>query len=172
MKNTNQYYQNGENLRFTMVTAEQEKELFLKAREGDQESREFLIRNHLLFCANFGRKRNRGALPEDEVISAVNEALMKAIDSFNPGYGSRFTRYLIPFLRGAIANLWKSKNIVRVPTPKDPEFSSQSRFSTFDESRSVAGIRVPLNQTNVPEHDNLGKSPRPKNIASTLITED
>ncbi len=137
MKSTahsNQYYRNNENLRFTMVTAAQEKELFLAARNGDSEAREFLIKNHLLFCANFARRRNRGQLPDDDVISAVNAALMKAIDDFDPNYGSRFTRYLVPFLRGAIANLWKSKNLVRVPTPKDPDFSSQSRFSHFDDS--------------------------------------
>jgi RNA polymerase sigma factor (sigma-70 family) len=137
MKPSNQYYRNNENLRFTMVTAEQEKQLFKDARAGDETAREFLIKNHLLFCANFGRKRNRG-LQDDEVISAVNAALMKAIDEFNPDYGSRFTRYLVPFLRGAIANLWKSKNLVRVPTPKDPEFSSQSRFSHYDDAAHEA----------------------------------
>lgn len=110
--NPSSYYRANENLRFKLTTPEEEKSLFVRAKAGDSEAREFLIRNHLLFAATYARRQNRGKLPEDEVISAVNAALMNAIDRFDPERGNRFTRYLIPFLRGALASLWKEKNTV------------------------------------------------------------
>jgi RNA polymerase sigma factor (sigma-70 family) len=109
---TDNYYRANEDLRFKLTTPEEEKKLFLAAKGGDANAREFLIKNHLLFAARFARRANRGRLPDDEVISSVNAALMNAIDRFDPSWGNRFTRYLIPFLRGALAGLWKEKNTV------------------------------------------------------------
>jgi len=113
------YYRANEDLRFKLTTPEEEKELFTKAKKGNAESREFLIRNHLLFAARFARRQNRGRLPDDEVISAANSALMNAIDRFDPERGNRFTRYLMPFLKGALAGLWKSKNTVEPSSHAD-----------------------------------------------------
>lgn len=127
MKNTSEnsnYYRANEDLRFKLTTPEEEKKLFVAAKTGDTEAREFLIKNHLLFAARFARRQNRGKLPDDEIISAVNAALMTAIDRFDPERGNRFTQYLIPFLRGALASLWKEKNIVEYPSRSEdwPDF--------------------------------------------------
>jgi RNA polymerase sigma factor (sigma-70 family) len=123
MKPSN-YYRANEDLRFKLTTIEEERELFTKAKAGDDEARTFLIRNHLLFAATYARRQNRGKLPDDEVVSAVNAALMNAIGRFDPLRGNRFTRYLVPFLRGALASLWKEKNTV--------ESNSQTgEFPTF-----------------------------------------
>lgn len=117
MKQDTNYYQNGEDLTFKMISHEAERELFRKAKKGDVEAREFLIRNHLLFVARYGTKKAKGMLRNDEVTSALNEALMVAIDRFDPEYKNRFTRFLLPFLHGAMARLWRSKNPVDVPPP-------------------------------------------------------
>src|SRR4029079_16809215 len=93
----------------------QERDLFIKARAGDREASDFLITNHLLFAANEGRKWSRGKLPEDEVISAANEALMQAFGRFDHTRPNRFSSFLRPFIRGAIATLWRSKNAVDTP---------------------------------------------------------
>lgn len=119
MKQDTNYYRNGENLQFKMIPHEKERELFRKAKTGDAEAREFLIRNHLLFVARYGTKKAKGMLRNDEVTSALNEALMLAIDRFDPEYKNRFTRFLIPFLNGAMVRLWRSKNPVDVPPPSE-----------------------------------------------------
>lgn len=120
------YYKKGaDELRFTPTTLEQERDLFEKARKGDQEARHFLIQNHLLFTANRARSLVQGKIPDDEVISAANEALMKAIDGFDPSHGCRFTRYLLPFIKGAIARLWKEQGVVKNTKTVD--------FHEFDE---------------------------------------
>lgn len=112
------YYRNGEDIHFKPLTHEEERALFVKAKSGDADAREFLIRNHLLFVARYGTKKSKNRLPNDEVVSAMNEALMAAIDRFDPSYANRFRRYLIPFLAGAMADLWRSKNTVDLPKPK------------------------------------------------------
>ncbi len=125
---TEKYYANGENLRFTMISAEEEKRLFRLAKNwesGEEEAikaREFLITNNLLWTAQFAKRLAKGRLPEDEVISAGNLALMTAVARFDPELGFRFRSYLGPFIRGAISSLWKSKNPVdyKHNFPKEP----------------------------------------------------
>lgn len=111
----NKYYREGTDLTYVNITHDQERDLFIKARAGDQEAADFLITNHLLFAANEGRKWSRGKLPEDEVISAANEALMTAFTRFDHTWNNRFSSFIRPFIRGAIATLWRSKNAVDTP---------------------------------------------------------
>jgi RNA polymerase sigma factor (sigma-70 family) len=54
---------------------------------------------------------------------------MNAIDRFDPARGNRFTRYLMPFLRGAIAGMWKDKNVV-TPSSHSDKFPG---FQTYKE---------------------------------------
>jgi RNA polymerase sigma factor (sigma-70 family) len=138
------YYRANENLRFKLTTPEEERELFTRAKKGDTAAREFLIHNHLLFAARFARRQNRGRLPDDEVVSAVNAALMNAIDRFDPERGNRFTRYLMPFLRGAIAGLWKSKNVVSPSSHSDkfPGFTPYREEDKEDTSQSPMPSKV------------------------------
>ncbi|NOS67028.1 MAG: sigma-70 family RNA polymerase sigma factor [Candidatus Peribacteraceae bacterium] len=121
MTDTNQYYPKDLNIRFTMLTREQETELFTQARGGDEEAREFLVRNHLLFAAREARRLTKGRLPDNDVVSAANHALMKAFERFDHTRGNRFTSYLIPFIRGEIASLWKGLSTVSIPAGKKPE---------------------------------------------------
>jgi RNA polymerase sigma factor (sigma-70 family) len=139
--NSNNYYRANENLRFKLTTPEEERNLFVAAKKGDTAAREFLIHNHLLFAARFARRQNRGRLPDDEVISAVNAALMNAIDRFDPERGNRFTRYLMPFLRGAIAGLWKSKNTV-TPSSHSDKFPGFTPY-TEEEHDNNRGTNPP-----------------------------
>lgn len=103
------YYANEECLKYKPTTIEEEHALFLRAKAGDLEARDTIIKNHLLFVANRARAITRGKVPDDEVISAANVALMEAVDSFDSSRGIRFTRYLIPFIRGAVSKLWRDR---------------------------------------------------------------
>src|SRR6266498_875523 len=133
------YYRNGEDLHFKMTTPEEEVDLFRKVKAGDEIAREFLIRNHLLFVAMYARRKNKGKLPDDEIISAVNAALMSAIGRFDPERGNRFTQYLIPFLRGAMATLWKEKNVVSPESHAEdfPEFTPYKEETSNEEGGHI-----------------------------------
>lgn len=104
-----EYYKNGESLVYAPTTLEEERELFTRAQRGDLEARDTIIKNHLLFVANRGRAITKGKIPDDEVISACNAALMEAVDNFDASRGKRFTNYLIPCIRGAVARLWRDR---------------------------------------------------------------
>jgi RNA polymerase primary sigma factor len=106
------YYKPTDDLKFVQPTEEQERALFDAARSGDDTARETIIRTHLLFVAKEGRRWARGMLPDDEVISAANYALMRAYEKFDRTRGKRFCAFLRPFIRGSIANLWRAQNTV------------------------------------------------------------
>jgi RNA polymerase sigma factor (sigma-70 family) len=122
------YYSPGQDIHFRLTTREEETELFVKARAGDETARTFLIQNHLLFARQEAMRQVKGALPDDEVISAANFAIMKAMDSFDHTLGFRFTTYLRPFITGEIAALWKSKYSAGVldPSATAPRVFAQS----------------------------------------------
>lgn len=118
----NSYYSPSTNLRFIKSTREEEQELFRKLKEGDEAARETIIKHHLLFVAIVARKCAAGQFPDDEVVSAANEALIQAIDrqQFDPTRGNRFTSYLRPFIRGAISKLRRDSSRF-VPLPESAE---------------------------------------------------
>jgi len=138
------YYPEGTDLRYKKISHEEERELFAAARAGDESAREFLIKNHLLFAAMQGRKWAYGKLSEDEVVSMANLALMKAIDKFDHTRPERFTSYLKPFIRGHIANLWRSKNTMGEHAPFFPNHelavSLSKDTSLFRGDGSLLGI--------------------------------
>lgn len=113
------YYPATTNLRFVKTTREEEQELFRKMQAGDAEARETIIKHHLLFVAIVARKCAGGRFPDDEVVSAANEALIQAVDrkQFDATRGNRFTSYLRPFIRGAVSKMWRD-SARYVPLPE------------------------------------------------------
>lgn len=109
---TQRYYPPNTDLSFDPVSPEEERDLFQRARKGDTEARTKIIENHLLFAASEARRMVRGRLPDNDVVSAANLALMTALDRFDYTLGNRFTSYLRPFIKGAVSALWKQS----VPT--------------------------------------------------------
>lgn len=107
------YYPPGTDLTFVPVTHDEEKELFRRAKAGDADAKEKILRNHLLLVATIARRIARGKLPEDEIVSAANFALVKAYEGFDSSYPNRFSAFLKLFVRGEIARLWSNLNIVR-----------------------------------------------------------
>ena len=109
------YYPKGTDLTYTPTTPEQERDLFRKAKAGDQEARDFLICNHRLFVAMEGRRIAAGRLPDEDVISAANFAIMEAFDRFDPERGTRFCSFLRHYVHAAIKRLFEQRDAVRTP---------------------------------------------------------
>ena len=110
------YFRAGEDLRFKMITLEEESDLFERTRNGDKEAREFLIINHRLFVMNHARAcgRRYQFLDDDEIVSCGIQALMDTIDTFD-SQGKRWTALLRPHIRGLVRRLWESKKAVKTP---------------------------------------------------------
>lgn len=116
------YYSQGDNISFQNLTVEEEKTLFLEWQKGENyESRDKIIKHHLLFVACEAVKCAPSWLEKDEAISAGNAALMRAIDKFDCTRGFRFSVYLKKFIRGEVISLCRGKNPVRFPEGRKTE---------------------------------------------------
>lgn len=113
------YFRAGENLRFKMITLEEERDLFQQTRAGSQDAREFLVMNHRLFAMKHARRCARGCygLEDDEVVSCGIEAIMGTIDSHDFTRGIRYTALLRPHIRGLVRRLLESKRAVTTSHP-------------------------------------------------------
>lgn len=109
MKANDRYYAHEEDLRFPPLTEAEELDLARKVRAGDAAARELFITRHLLFVLKLGQRFCGSRLPVNETTSAANDALMMAVDRFDPERGFRFRSFLIPYIRAAIARCWRSR---------------------------------------------------------------
>lgn len=99
-------------LPFTPITAEEEIALFEKWKsEEDFAARDRIIEAHLRYALSEGVKAARGRLPEDDVTSAANAGLMKAIYRFCPvkakAKKARFAAFARKYIRGQVMELFK-----------------------------------------------------------------
>lgn len=72
---------------------EEETELFLKSRQGDENARAKLIEHNLRLVAHIIKKYYTDENYQEDLISIGTIGLIKAIDSFNPENGIRFATY-------------------------------------------------------------------------------
>lgn len=71
----------------------QEQEAFEAFRAGDRAARERLIRHNLRLVAHIAKKYYTDPADQDDLVSIGTIGLVKAVDSFNPEKGSRFSTY-------------------------------------------------------------------------------
>lgn len=99
-----------------LLTAEEEKELALKIREGDIEARMKMIKANLRLVVNIAKKYSHFGVPLTDLIEEGNMGLMKAVTMYNPEQRFRFSTYAVYWIRQyitrALANQGKT---VRVP---------------------------------------------------------
>ena len=69
-------------------------------REGNAAAREELVRRFLPLTRQLARRYARSAEPYEDLVQVASLALLKAIDRFDPGRGSRFPAYAIPTILG------------------------------------------------------------------------
>jgi RNA polymerase sigma factor (sigma-70 family) len=125
VNDTSNYYGSGTDLKFKMLSAQEEQELFNTANE-----------NHLLFAMTYARSLVKGKLPDNEVVSAANFGLMKAFEGFDHTRGKRFAAYAKPYIRSEIATLWRSKDIVDYHG-NFPDDEAGENLSLLDEDAGI-----------------------------------
>jgi RNA polymerase primary sigma factor len=86
------------------LTREAERELGLRARDGEAAARDELVRRHLGLVVGFARRQARGRVPLDELVQEGNLGLMRAAEKFDPDAGTRFATYASWWIR---AYVWK-----------------------------------------------------------------
>jgi RNA polymerase sigma factor (sigma-70 family) len=114
------YYR--EDVPYTKMTFEEERELFRKYyEEDDLEARDKIIFNHLRLAVMLaGRLVSRCGIPEDEAVSAANLGLMKAVTSkrFNPKSNVRFAAFARKHIIGGVLRIFKHRrSLIGPPIP-------------------------------------------------------
>jgi RNA polymerase sigma factor (sigma-70 family) len=99
-----------------LLTREQEVELAERARAGDEVAKRRLIESNLRLVVQIARRyRNRG-LPLPDLIEEGNLGLLRAVDKFEPGRGTRFATYATWWVRQAVTRaLANQARTIRLP---------------------------------------------------------
>ncbi len=85
-----------------LLTPEQEVELSLRLREGDEEARRRMIESNLRLVVNIARAYTGREVPLLDLIEEGNLGLMHAVEKFDPARGCRFSTYATWWIRQAV----------------------------------------------------------------------
>lgn len=88
---------------------EQERECFIKMKNGDGEARKTLIEHNLRLVAHIIKKYGTSGTGTDDLMSLGTIGLIKAIDSFDIENGTKFATYASKCLQNEILMHFRSK---------------------------------------------------------------
>jgi RNA polymerase sigma factor (sigma-70 family) len=99
-----------------LLDREDEHKLALRAKEGDQEAREKLITANLRYVAKIAGAYVGNGLSYLDLVQEGNEALIEAVDGFDPESGYRVTTYATKNIRwGIMRALRDYSRLIRLP---------------------------------------------------------
>ena len=91
------------------LSKSEETELFLMMSEGDGRARDKIIEHNLRLVSHIIKKYYSSYEYPDELLSIGSLGLIKAVDSFKPGYGTRFATYGAKCVQNEILMFFRSK---------------------------------------------------------------
>lgn len=91
------------------LSKEDEQKYFERAKEGDQEARTLLIEHNLRLVAHIVRKYYSNSPAQDDLISIGSIGLIKSIDSFKSGKGTRFATYAAKCIQNEILMYFRAQ---------------------------------------------------------------
>jgi RNA polymerase primary sigma factor len=89
------------------LNREEERALAVRVKAGDEQARELLVRHNLPFVVAVCRKYLGRGARLDDLIQEGNLGLLKAIDRFDTGMGTRFSTYAIWWVRAYVTKYLK-----------------------------------------------------------------
>lgn len=90
------------------LSAQEEREAFEQMWNGDKEAREKLIRHNLRLVAHIAKKHYGSKVEQDDLISIGTIGLIKAVQSFSSGKGTRFATYAARCIENEILMQFRS----------------------------------------------------------------
>jgi RNA polymerase primary sigma factor len=101
-----------------LLTAEEERALGYRARQGDKEALQKLIESNLRFVIKIAKKYRKSGLPFLDLINEGNLGLIEAARRFDPDRKVRFTSYAVWWIRQAILHYLSEASQVFRLAPK------------------------------------------------------
>lgn len=103
--------------RWPLLGAEEERELARRAKLGEDQAKRKLIESNLKLVVSVAKVYSRSGLPLPDLIQEGNIGLIKAVDSFDPEKGFRFSTYAVAWIRQAITRaIERQGRAIRVPS--------------------------------------------------------
>lgn len=138
--------------KYKLLTAEEEKDLSRRARQGDELAGRRLVQSNLRLVVNIAKRFAHRGLPLGDLIQEGNLGLMRAVQKFDPEKGFRFSTYATWWIRQAVTRAIQDKgHTIRLPvhlsetvakisrTARD-FFISEGRRPSAQELASAMGV--------------------------------
>ncbi len=133
-----------------LLTAKEEQKLAIAIGEGDLEARDKMVRANLRLVVNIARGYTGKGLGLQDLIEEGNLGLLRAVEGFDPGMGTRFSTYASYWIKQSIKRaLINSAKAIRIPAYMVELLSKWRRASN----------RL---------SDELGRNPTPEEVARVL----
>lgn len=103
--------------KWTLLGSDEEQELARRAGAGDLRAKWRLVESNLRLVVSVAKVYSRSGMPLPDLIQEGNIGLMKAVDSFDPDKGFRFSTYAVAWIRQAITRAIECQGrTIRVPS--------------------------------------------------------
>ena len=93
--------------RYQPLSREEERELAIRCRNGDRRAREELVKRNLPFVVAVAKKHLGRGARLDDLVQEGNIGLIRAVEKFDTGKGTRFSTYAIWWIRAYITKYLK-----------------------------------------------------------------
>jgi RNA polymerase primary sigma factor len=102
-----------------VIPSEEQTELAIKAKNGDQRAMNRLVESNLRFVLSIAKDYSWSGIPLEELSSEGNIGLIKAVTKFDETRGIKFISYAVWWVRQSIMqSVYENGNTVRLPINK------------------------------------------------------
>lgn len=112
------------------IPGDEQAELAIKARGGDQRAMNKLVESNLRFVLSIAKDYSWSGIPLEELSSEGNIGLIKAVGKFDETKGVKFISYAVWWIRQSIMqSIYENGNTVRLPINKINNISKINKAS-------------------------------------------
>jgi RNA polymerase primary sigma factor len=120
--------------RIPLLSREEEERYARRAREGDQEAKDMLVRSNLRFVVQVAKKYKKCGLPLSDLISEGTIGLMNAVDRYDVDRGYHFISYAVWWIhQGILKAISQKARMIRLPLNKVAEVTKIKKMLSADQ---------------------------------------
>lgn len=165
---------------FSVLTAQEEKELFDRVKAGDQNARTEVINANLKLVISIAKTYHAAGMRLEDWIQEGNIALLKAVEKFNPDLGFKFSTYATTVIEKHLYKVaLRNKGMLSVSQDVAKEINQleavasrlkQTRFG--EPSAKEIAVEMNVSEKRVEELQNISKRIKAQSIDAPVDEEN